>query len=176
MLRSVPTSARFKRAFTLVEALVAVGILTVLAFVIVPQCTNAASDTREATLKDVLRYLRTQLTVYRSEHELQAPGYRNGDPTGVPTPAMFQAQLTRYTDVHGVPADTQSGRYRFGPYVSEMPVNPINGQSGVWVVDGPTLPTPDPNRNCGWIYNARTMQIEPNLPGEDGEGVSYLSY
>src|SRR5262245_49632233 len=70
---------RSARAFTLVEILIVVVILGILATVVIPQFTSATHETRENTLKDCLRYLRTQVLVFKAQHRDVPPGYPGGD-------------------------------------------------------------------------------------------------
>ena len=65
--------------------------------------------------------------------------------------------------------------FQYGPYLSQMPANPLNGNTGVWVVTG-AMPAPDAAQPFGWIYNPNTLEIIPNLPGVDAQGVSYATY
>src|ERR1043165_1264222 len=91
-----------RRAFTLIEILIVVVILGILATIVIPQFSNASQNARENTLKDELRYLRTQIVVYKAQHHDVAPGYPNGDATATATSADFVAQMTKPTNEFGV--------------------------------------------------------------------------
>src|ERR1700750_1796376 len=88
-------------AFTLVEILIVVVILGILAAIVVPQFSNASLVARENTLKDDLRYLRTQVMVYKAQHLDMAPGYPGGSSAATPTEASYLDQMTMYTDQKG---------------------------------------------------------------------------
>src|SRR5438046_2546568 len=80
------------RAFTLIETLIVVVILGILATIVIPQFSNASVNAKENMLKDELRYLRTQVVVYKAQHHDVPPGYPGGDRTAAPTAPDFLAQ------------------------------------------------------------------------------------
>lgn len=165
------------RAFTLVEILIVVVILAILAALVMPQFSNASYIARENALKDDLRYFRTQIGVYKAQHEDVGPGHPNGDASQTVEAEWFVKHLTGYTNKRGVYSATASPDYPFGPYLMRIPVNPINGRDGVWIYAGGTdMPDPDASIDAGWIYNPLTHSIIANLPGNDSNGVPYVDY
>src|SRR3954466_1704550 len=84
--------------FTLIEILIVVVILGILATIVVPQFSNASINAKENTLKDELRYLRTQIVVYKAQHHDVPPGYPGGDRNASATGPDFIAQMTKPTD------------------------------------------------------------------------------
>lgn len=163
-------------AFTLIEILIVVIIIGVLTSIVVPQFGGGTRTPRDATLKDCLRYLRTQIQVYRTQHGDIAPGYPGDDASQAPDATTFVAQMTQFSDAEGRVSSARSRTYGFGPYLSDMPANPISSQNGILVVGGSKIPVPDPSQPYGWIYVPQTQQIIPNLSGADEEGVPYASY
>jgi prepilin-type N-terminal cleavage/methylation domain-containing protein len=155
-------------AFTLVEILIVVVILAILATAVVPQLGSASTAARENTLKDDLRYLRTQIVVFKAQHRDTPPGYPNGDRAQAPTEAAFVQQMTTYTNESCAASPTRVGKFTFGPYVSKMPVNPLNQLSGVLVIaDGQPKPAAT-GVTYGWYYKPQTQEIWANSPGAAG--------
>src|ERR1700722_19709661 len=75
--------------FTLVEILIVVVVLGILASIVIPQFSNASQQARENTLKEELQYLRTQIAVYKAQHQDIAPGYTGASVSSTPTSAAF---------------------------------------------------------------------------------------
>lgn len=128
--------------FTLVEVLLVVVILAILAAIVVPQFTNAALQSRENAIKMDLFRIRSQLEVFREQH--------NGH---WPELARFEDQLTMATNVYGT-TDAADGSLRFGPYLREIPKNPETGTRDV------TADSPDPTK--AWYYDETTGQFKAN--------------
>jgi general secretion pathway protein G len=169
-----PPALHKARGFSLVEILIVVVILGILAAIAVPKLTNASQTARQNTLKDDVRFLRTQIAVYMSQHKDIYPGYPAGDASATPTADTFVNQMTMYTDDFGNTSATQSALYRHGIYLQRMPENPINGLTTILIVDPGSLPAPD--GSTGWIYQPSTGIISPNLAGNDSEGKAFSQY
>ena len=163
--------------FTLIEILIVVVILGILATIVIPQYSNASATARENMLKDELRYLRTQIMVYKAQHNDVPPGYPNGDnKDSAATAADFVAQMTKPTDIGGVTAATSSPTFKFGPYLSAMPANPLTKLDGVLIVnDGEDIPDAT-GTDYGWYYKPTTGEIVGNTLGNDSSGNAYRSY
>lgn len=163
-------------AFTLIEILIVVVILGILAAVVIPQFSNVSSVARENVLKDDLRYLRTQIMVYKAQHGDRGPGITDDGTIG--DADTFINQLTMYTDEAGSTSSSYSAVYRFGPYLSKMPSNPLNGKSGV-AIDSASPLVADESRDgggIGWVYNPQTLELIANSAGGDYDGRNYASY
>ena len=124
-------------AFTLVEILIVVVLLGILAAIVVPQFRKASNDARESALARDLQTIRSQLQVFKVQH--------NGPyPTDV-------TLLTKKTTVGGV--ESATGAY--GPYVEQMPTNPFTETSDVQTA----------TKGAGsqaWYYNSTTGEFAPN--------------
>jgi general secretion pathway protein G len=164
-----------RRAFTLVEILIVVVILGIMATIVIPQFSNAAHEARENTLRDDLRFLRMQVGVYAAQHRDITPGYPGGDSSVSPTQNDFLNQMTLYTSEAGTTNAAKTATFKFGPYLSKVPANPLNGLSTVKIVDnGAAMPAADDT--TGWIYKPQTKEIIANKTGADATGTSYSSY
>lgn len=165
----------FRRGFTLVEILIVIIILGILATIVVPQFTSASQQARENSLKDDLRFMRSQCGVYKVEHRDIPPGYPGGDRTAVPTASDFEDQMTLHTDVYSATNATASAVYKFGPYLSRMPANPLNNLSTVIVIaNGGAIPAADDS--SGWFYKPETLEFKANVTGIDANGKAYNDY
>jgi prepilin-type N-terminal cleavage/methylation domain-containing protein/prepilin-type processing-associated H-X9-DG protein len=70
---------RTRRAFTLVELLVVIGIIAVLVGILLPTLTRARESARRATCLSNLRQVFMAMTFYAGDHRDQVPlGYRGG--------------------------------------------------------------------------------------------------
>ena len=164
-------------AFTIIEILIVVVILGILAAFVVPQFSNASHVARENSLKDDLRYLRTQILVFKAQHRDSPPGYPGGNTNAVPTEADFIAQMTKASNERCQVNPATTSAFPLGPYIQKVPPNPLNGQTAVLVIrNGLPLPTTYQGATYGWIYKPETQEIIANSDKKDGNGVPYMQY
>lgn len=165
------TAANARRpGFTLVELLIVVAILGILGAMVVPRFSDAARDSRQSVLKESLRTLRGQIKLYTAHHNQRSPGYPPGQTTGA-TEALFKSQLTNKTNARG---EVGTGpNYPYGPYLRQVPQNPINGLATVRIV---TSFPDDPADTHGWVYQPSTLRFAPDSSGIDEHGVRYFDY
>ena len=135
------------RAFTLVEVLVVVIVLSILALVVIPEFSAATSTTRDATLKANLRAMRSQIALFKIEHNDSYPSF-----------ATFVNEMTLVSKADKSTAAIGTANYPFGPYVRSIPSNPHNNLSDLKnALDGTT----------GWTYNETTGAFNANDGAHD---------
>jgi general secretion pathway protein G len=174
--RDLPRRSRCAHGFTLIEILIVVTILAIMATIVIPHFSNASVTARENMLKDELRYLRTQIIVYKAQHKDVSPGYPGGDVAQPATDTDFVNQMTKHTDDSGDVTTTADDSHKFGPYLSSIPENPLNNLRAVQIIaDGDPWPTADGN-TYGWFYRPSTGDIIANTPGMDANSQLYTSY
>lgn len=137
------------KGFTLVEILIVVIILGILAAIVIPQFTNASQDARRSSLTSQLQTLRSQIELYKLQHNDELPNIVGGnDALGAEDYSNWDV-LTQKTLVdHTV--DNVNGT--FGPYMQAPPKNPLNNRAAVTnaVVD-PAAPAAV--AACGFVYD-----------------------
>lgn len=171
---SIPMKHR--TGFTLVEILIVVVILAIIAAVALPRFSNASAMARASMLADDLRILRMQLEVYRGQHNGIPPGYPDGNRADAPTVEALVAQLTSTTNQIGQVGAAGTPGFRYGPYLREMPVNPLNNKTTVQLLaDGENMPA-EGDDSHGWLYKPATMEVRADSPGEDDVGRKYAGY
>lgn len=133
-----------RRGFTLIEILIVVIILGILAAIVIPQFSSASNDARKANVQTTVQTLRSQIALYKLQHQDQLPGNSSGSFSS----ATFWTQLTTKTDAAGaayVAGTSTSGP--FGPYMQETPANSLNSLSSV--ADG----TGNAAADTGYVYD-----------------------
>jgi len=163
------------RAFTLMEIIIVVVVIGLLATVVLPQFSSDNKQAHQIALKDDLQYLRTQIAVFRAQHQDVSPGYREGYTTFGPNLRCFVEQMTEYSDINCNLSQNDSPVYPYGPYLKQLPVNPINNSSDLILVPN-NQAMPAPGGSAGWIYKAQTQEIVANLAGNDDKGIPYSTY
>ncbi len=135
-----------KSGFTLVEILIVVIILGILAAIVIPQFTNASTDARKNSLKSQMQTLRSAIELYKLQHGDQWP-----TADGTKTGAWDWDELTGTSSYGGV---------TYGPYLQQVPVNPLNGDSGVdSVATDPSAGDAASGNTIGYVFSQATGKI-----------------
>jgi general secretion pathway protein G len=133
-----------RSAFTLVEILIVVVIMAVLAATIIPQFNSSTKDAQTATAVFNLQSLRSQIELYKAQHNGVAPE-KLADLT-------FRSNTSRTTGA----VTASPATYPFGPYMHAMPENPFNNLATETAITAtPTSAT----GASGWLYNKATGQV-----------------
>jgi len=139
--------SRRRNAFTLIEVLIVVIIMAVLAATIIPQFTTSTKDAKVSSLKFNMHTLRSQLELYKAQHSGTYPAVVG---TTIPN-------LTQKTNEDG----TTTGTPTLGPYVDQIPPNPMNGLNTVKSVSLSGA-KPTSGSGSGWQYDVDTGAIWPD--------------
>ena len=167
---------RTAKAFTLVEILIVVVLLGVLAAIVIPSVARSGITARESALASDVSLLRRFILIYKSHHLEVAPGYPNGDTAAAPSGDVFMEQATLSSNSSGRTAAVGTPGYAYGPYLSRLPVNPLNNLSTVQMVsnDNPFPVAADDSH--GWVCKPQTGEIRPDSPGTNDRGIAYYDY
>ncbi|MCP4591634.1 MAG: prepilin-type N-terminal cleavage/methylation domain-containing protein [bacterium] len=120
-----------RRAFSLLELVLNIVILSMLAAIAVPRFSSAAQAAEAKSMAMTLTRVRNAIEHYYAEHS-RYPGYNAG--TGAPNGEWFVDQLTKYSDASGNVNATLVYPFIYGPYLrAPFPTNPLNDLNTVLV-------------------------------------------
>jgi general secretion pathway protein G len=142
---------RTSKGFTLVEILIVVIILGILAAIVIPQFTQASAQARESNLKTNLQTVRSQMLLYKTQHNEAYPA------------TSLATQLVQYTDISGGTATSPDSTHTFGPYLQSIPINPISNLNAIRMVTGAATAFSAPTTDGGWYFNSTTGEFRADL-------------
>jgi general secretion pathway protein G len=138
-----------KRGFTLIELFILLVVFALLTAVMLPRFSAAADETDLSDMVSRLQTLRSQLELYKVQHNDLLPG--QSEHAGDIDPEQFIMDLTRKDTIDG-----------FGPYLKQIPANPFlegnTGQVNIKFVNSPVA-EPDVYKECHWWLNAATGEL-----------------
>ena len=163
-----------RSGFTLVEILIVVVIMGILAAIVVPQFSQSSDDARASSTTQNLQSMRSQVDLYRNQHEGRLPGSTSDSDDD----ATFRDQLTLPTNESGTTGGFADTAFPYGPYIhNEVPANPFNSSRRVKNVG--TFPATAPGGNTpgdpGWIYERTSGRIRINKTGTTPDGATWWS-
>ncbi|MBN1844899.1 MAG: prepilin-type N-terminal cleavage/methylation domain-containing protein [Sedimentisphaerales bacterium] len=146
--------------FTLIEILIVVIILGILAAIVIPQFTEASSEARESTLVSNLQTLRSQIGLYKVQHNDEYP-----DTTQ--TSAEYEACMTSKTDIDG----TINAAGDFGPYMQIVPSNPFQTNDNAPLFRFGNNPGTDA---AHWCFDPATGNLWADDSGVTADNVPHI--
>lgn len=149
-------------------ALAAVGVIA-LSLVAIPREPPTALELEAARQRHALRLARGELAgairEYRDDHGTWpgiAPEGAHDRPHGA---RWLRDQLLGATDARGrpcEPAATDRERFPFGPYLSAIPPNPLDGSARLHVVGRDDSGPERPRGTGGWLFDPRAGLLRSN--------------
>jgi general secretion pathway protein G len=143
--------SRRKSGFTLVEVLIVVMIMAILAATIVPQFANSTNDAKLSTAKFNLQTLRSQVEMYKSQHNGAAPN-------------ATLTSLTSSTNSSGT-IGTAGPSFPYAPYMVSLPLNYISNSNAVAAAPANGVAPTATVAGAGWLYDVTTGKIWFNDTG-----------
>ena len=157
-----------KRGFTLVEILIVVVILGILAAIVIPQFTEASGEAKLSSLCTDLQSVRSQIELYKIQHNDALPGEDNTALGGTHTGASgFLNGLIGYTNIDGI-VQPGPGANVYGPYLQKLPTNPFNNFNTVRI-DGAAAGA----NTDGWRFDSTSGQVQADDSESSPDGIAH---
>ena len=163
-----------RRGFSLIELVIVVVIIGIIAAIAIPRMSRGSQGAADSALAGNLSVLRNAVDLYQTEHQ----AYPAAGATD--TAAVFDRQLTKYTDAAGTSnaTATKDSTHTYGPYLRKIPPLPVGSKKGLSTVKiGADTDLPGVSAEA-WIYYPTTGEIKANLLATevDGKSTPYSDY
>jgi prepilin-type N-terminal cleavage/methylation domain-containing protein len=165
-----------RKGFTLVELVLVVAILGIMAAIVVPAFQGHVAQAKESASRSNLTTMRTQIELYKLQHDGFPPGYVSGSGTTV---GILELQFIGTTAVTGLasPGTVPADPFLYGPYVKKIPKNSFNKLSTIaYVTEATEFSAAVDGISSGWFYKKETGEIVLNWTGTDSEGTAFYNY
>lgn len=161
-----------KRALTFTELVMVIAVLGITAAIVTTQVKAGTVQLRESQATAALNALRDGIAAYTLEHD-NGPGYLLA--TAATAEMVFTTQLTGTSNSCGNYHSnrTPTADYPYGPYLQEIPENPLNGCSRIKIVTAASPFSALADDRTGWIYQPETGEIRLNSTEIDKTGKQY---
>ena len=170
---SRPPTRGFARGFTLIEILIVVIILGILAAIVVPQFGSASKEAKQASLVTTVQTLRSQIALFRLQHNDFLPGVVPLVGSGATfDQAVFWNQLTMFTDAAGNTNGTRTAVFDKGPYMQQIPTNPLCPTNGLGDDVQATIDGANATSVVGFIYDYQGGTGSGRIWGTDTNGMT----
>lgn len=147
------STRNIRRGFTLVELLIVIIIIAVLAAVAIPKFASSSQRSKEGTLKSNLKIVRNAVEMFRADTGLTPATLADlaKATASAPTQAYNNAATPALVSI-------PAGTFR-GPYIQEIPADPVTGGT------------------LGYSVAAATLgKVTPNATGNDSNGDPFTGY
>ena len=160
--------------FSLIELVIVVVIIGIIAAIAIPRMSRGSQGAADSALAGNLSVLRNAVDLYQTEHQAY-PASGLAD-----TAAVFERQLTKYTDAAGTSnaTSTKDAAHPYGPYLRKVPPLPVGSKKGQSTVKiGADTDVPGVGVEA-WIYYPTTGEVKANLVATevDGKSTPYNEY
>jgi prepilin-type N-terminal cleavage/methylation domain-containing protein len=174
-LSSRMTRRPARGGFSLIELVIVVVIIGIIAAIAIPRMSRGSQGAADSALAGNLSVLRNAVDLYQTEHQAYpAAGVAEDQ-------AVFERQLTRYTDASGGGTATQAktSTHVYGPYLRKIPPLPVGSKKGQATLKVAAAESELPGLSThAWIYYPTTGEIKANLLDTevDSKGTVYNQY
>jgi type II secretory pathway pseudopilin PulG len=131
------------RGLATIDLVIALTLLLLAGTLLTRGLTQSETRDQQRVLQGRLEMFRGALQMYHHDHGFY-PG--SGSDYGYPlSDESMQAKLMAYTDDRGQVSETRTYRFRYGPYLQEIPVEPFGDSNEIrWALR-------DKRGNSAWV-------------------------